>query len=147
MSGGALALAWDHLRCEAMQIMIPLEQPASFVATAALGEQGPAIVGARLQLPAELHETYFQSREPTTISTQSLRFIWEKREGAIVSLVAQKILWMPVFVDVELVAVMIAINPTKADDFADGDLKGAAYLVKTVGEKLAGFARGESRQG
>ena len=77
-----------------------------------------------------------------SLSLDAVRFIWEKREGAIVSLVARTVLWMPVMEHEELVCVIMAMNPTHADDFADGDLAGAAYLVKTVSQQLARFAQG-----
>jgi hypothetical protein len=132
-----VSMAWDHIHCQAIQALLPLDGRASFVVIAALGELQETIVGCHIQLPETLQTTLDGSRQPTSVQVEEARVLYEFRNGAISTLTAHAVLWIPIVVIDEVVAIVLAINPKDAEEFGYGDLKGAGYLASSFATALA----------
>jgi hypothetical protein len=134
--GKAVDMTWEHIPCEAVQCFVPLEGTDCYSVAAARGDVVTNVVGSRLELPSSLADFAADETEPIAVSGELIRFLYENEKGRIVSFEARSVLWVPVVREGLLVAVLLAMNPRKSEEFTEGALNGAVYLAATLSRQL-----------
>jgi hypothetical protein len=130
-----LSMAWDHIPCDAAQILAVAAAGRRVRVVAARGRRSRDLLDAALRLPPDL-KARLPDPSARNLEARDYDLVYEASGGAEIAYGARTALWLPVAVGGPVAFVLLMLDSRRRDGFAAGDLSGGAYLTDTLGRQL-----------